>query len=137
MLTVINKILLDHCHYNILLLRFSYQKKTMDYKKQIGKNIVELLLFAALMLPTAVQFFHMFESHEHITCTETATHIHKSITKCEICSFHLASFNYDLAKYPDLLLPKIPVKVDVNFTSLQFHSFKITNTHLRAPPIFS
>jgi len=118
-------------------LRFSYQKRTMDYKKQIGKNIVALLLFVALMLPTTVQFFHMFEGHEHITCTEKRTHLHKSTTKCEICSFHFASFNYDLAKYPDLLLPIIPVKIETNFASLQFHSFKITNTQLRAPPIFS
>ncbi len=109
----------------------------MDYKKQIGKNIVALLLFAAIMLPTAVQFFHVFEDHEHIVCNEKSTHIHESISKCDICDFHLASFNYDLAKYPDLELPKIPVKNDVNFASLQFHSFKTTNTQLRAPPVFS
>lgn len=109
----------------------------MDYKKQIGKNILALLLFAALMAPTAFQFFYMFEGHEHITCTEKTTHIHNSVTKCDICDFHLASFNYDIAKYPDLLIPNIPVKVDVRFTSLQLHSFTITNTQLRAPPIFS
>ena len=109
----------------------------MDSRKQIGKNIVALLLFVALMLPTAVQFFHVFEGHEHNTCSEKTTHIHKSITKCDICDYHLASFNYDIAKYPDLLLPKIPVKIEADFTSLQFHSFQITNTQLRAPPIFS
>jgi hypothetical protein len=118
-------------------LLFRYLKRTMDYKKQIGNNVVLVLLFAALMLPTAVQFFHMFEGHEHTTYSEKTTHIHKSITKCEICSFHLASFNYDIVKYPDLFLPRIPVKVDESFTSLQFHSFEITNTQLRAPPIFS
>jgi len=109
----------------------------MDYKKQIGKNIVALLLFAALILPTAVQFFHIFEGHEHIACIEKGIHIHKSNTECEICSFNLASFNYDIAKYPDLLIPKIPVKVDENLQPLQLHFFNITNTQLRAPPIFS
>ncbi|MFT5436973.1 MAG: hypothetical protein ACI840_001625 [Ulvibacter sp.] len=109
----------------------------MDYKKQIGKNIAALLLFAALMLPTATQFFHMFEGHEHIACTENTTHIHKSVVECEICSFHLVSFNYDIVEYPELLLPKIPVKIEANFDSLQYHSFKISNTQLRAPPIFS
>ena len=109
----------------------------MDYRKQIGKNIVALLLFAALMLPTAVQFFHVFEGHEHNTCSEKTTHIHKSITNCDICDFHLVSFNYNITKYPNLLVPKIPVGVDVKFTSLLFHSFKTTNTQLRAPPIFS
>ena len=109
----------------------------MDYKKQIGKNIAALLLFAVLMLPTASQFIHMFEGHEHIACTEKTTHIHKSVVKCEICSFHFTPFNYDIAEYPELLSPKIPVKIEADFASLQFHSFKITNTQLRAPPIFS
>lgn len=109
----------------------------MDSKKQLGKNIAALLLFAALMLPTAIEFIHMFEGHEHITCNDRTTHIHKSVLKCEICHFHLASFNYDITEYPNLLLPKIPVKIEANFTSLQFHSFKLTNTQLRAPPIFS
>ena len=118
-------------------MRFGFQKRTMDYRKQIGKNILTLLLLVALMLPTAIQFFHMFEGHDHITCSEKITHIHKSITKCDICDFHLAASNYDIANYPDLLLPKIPVKIETNFTSLQFHSFKITNTQLRAPPIIS
>lgn len=109
----------------------------MNYKKQIGKNIIAVLLFIALAIPSAIQFFHMFEGHEHITCTEKVTHIHKSVTKCELCSFYIASLVYDIAKYPDLLLPKIFVKVKIDFTSLQFHSFKTTNTQLRAPPIFS
>jgi hypothetical protein len=109
----------------------------MDFKKQLGKNIAALLLFVALMLPTAIQFFHIFEGHEHIACTEVSTHIHQDVPDCHICDFHLATFNYDIAEYPNLLLPKIPVKIKANFASLQFHSFKITNTQLRAPPIFS
>lgn len=113
------------------------EQKTMDYKKQIGKNIAALLLFAVLMLPSAIPFIHIFHGHEHIACTEKTTHIHKSVVKCEICSFRFVSFNNDIAKYPELLLPKIPVKIEVNFASLQYHSFKITNTQLRAPPIFS
>ena len=109
----------------------------MDYKKQLGKNIAALLLLVALVLPTAIQFFHLFEGHEHLACTKQQTHIHKSIVKCEICSFHLASFNYDIIEYTDFLLPEIPVKIEANFASLQLRSFKITNTQLRAPPIFS
>ncbi len=124
-------------HNICLFLQSGYQKRKMYYKKQIGKNVITLLLFAALMLPTAIQFFDMFEDHEHIACTEKTTHIHKSIASCDVCDFHLVSFNYDVFKYPDLLLPNIPIKVDANFASLQFHSFKITNTQLRAPPVFS
>ncbi len=109
----------------------------MDFKKQFGKNIAALLLFVAFMLPPALQFIHVLEGHEHITCNERSTHIHKSIAKCEICSFHLASFNYDIAEYPELLRSTIPVKINDNVASLKLHSFKITNTQLRAPPIFS
>ena len=124
-------------HNICLFLQSGYQKRRMYFKKQIGKNVITLLLFAAFMLPTAIQFFDMFEDHEHITCTEKTTHIHKSIEKCDVCDFHLVSFNYDIVIYPDLILPKIPIKVDANLASLQFHSFKITNTQLRAPPVFS
>ncbi|MBJ7879938.1 hypothetical protein [Gelidibacter salicanalis] len=109
----------------------------MEYKKQIGKNIVALLLFVALMLPTAIQFLHIFEGHEHISCTDQVTHLHNSDVKCEIGHYYLVSFNYDIAEYPELFLSAIPLKVEADFASLQFHSFKITNTQLRAPPVFS
>ncbi|OEI81107.1 hypothetical protein AST99_05470 [Formosa algae] len=107
----------------------------MDYKKQIGKNIASLLLLVALMLPTVVQFVHIFEDHEHYSCTEQKAHIHKSVTKCEICSFHLASFKYDIFEYPDLLITEVPVKPVANFIALHCHAFGTTNTQLRAPPI--
>jgi hypothetical protein len=109
----------------------------MDNKKQLGKNIAALLLLIALMLPTVIPFIHIFEGHEHIACSEKTTHIHKNVIKCEICSFNLATFTYDIIEYRELLRPKIPVKIEVNFASLQYHSSKITNTQLRAPPIFS
>ena len=109
----------------------------MDNKKQVGKKIAALLLFVALMLPTAIPFIHMLDGHEHIACSDYTTHVHKNVVKCEICSFNLATFNYDLNEYRDLFRPKIPVKIEANFASLQYHSLKITNTQLRAPPIFS
>lgn len=109
----------------------------MNFRKQLGKNTVALLLFVALMLPTTIHFIHFLEGHEHVACTNSSTHVHKSVDTCKSYSFHLASFNYDIAKYPDLLLPKIPVKFNEDFSPLLFHSFKRTNTQLRAPPLFS
>ena len=109
----------------------------MKNKKLIGKNIGALLLFVALMTPSVIQFFHMLEGHEYTSCTQEVTHIHQSIAKCEICSFHFTPINYDIVEYPDLLLPRIYVKVDETFTPLHFHSFKINNKQLRAPPLFS
>ncbi|MFS4457156.1 hypothetical protein [Maribacter sp. 2304DJ31-5] len=109
----------------------------MGRKKRIGKNIAALLLFVAIMMPTAIRFFHIFEGHEHVSCKEVSTHIHQDVPDCHICDYHMASFNYHIIEYPNLLQPTIPVKINEDFSSLLFHSFKITNTQLRAPPIFS
>ncbi|MGB0788336.1 MAG: hypothetical protein ACPGQR_02250 [Marinirhabdus sp.] len=108
----------------------------MDYKKQLGKNIAVLMLFAALMLPSAIQFFHVFNGHGHIACTERTAHVHKHSATCEIYGFYLTPFDHDIAEYPDLLPPKTPVTLNEDVSPLQLPSFKITNTQLRAPPIF-
>lgn len=121
--------------FNFLHLRFRI--KIMDSNKQLGKFAIAFLLFVALMLPTAVQFIHSFEGHEHIVCNDRTTHIHTSKTKCEVCSFQLASFNYDIVAYPEFSQKLIPVKVNDKLTSLVLHSFTITNKQLRAPPVFS
>ena len=122
---------------NYLLLHLKHCRQTMERTKQIGKNTVALLLFLALMLPTAIQFSHAFEGHDHIPCEDDSRHFHQDVPDCHTCDFHLTSFNYDVAEYTDLSLPKFIVKNAVNFTSLQFNSFKKTNTQLRAPPVFS
>ena len=109
----------------------------MDYKKQIGKSITAFLLFVALMVPSAIQFIHMFEGHDHVACTEQATHLHETVVKCDVYSIHLASFNYDIAEHPNLLLPKVYVEKKVSFAFLQYQSYLINNTQLRAPPVFS
>lgn len=109
----------------------------MGYKKQIVKSIASLVLLLALMLPTAIQFIHLFEGHEHTACTEQKTHIHESTPKCEICSFHLTSFDYNLAVYTNLVTPEIPAEVNVKVTPLYLRSITVTNTQLRAPPVVS
>lgn len=109
----------------------------MNCKKQFSKITTALLLFMALMLPTAIQFIHMCEGHEHNAFTEKQADVHKLEKECEICSFDFTAFDEYKTEYPDLLLPKIPVKTEIDFFSLQLHSFTITNTQLRAPPVFS
>lgn len=109
----------------------------MNQKKEIGKKIIALLLFIAVVLPISIQFIHLFEAHEHVVCTEQSTHIHQLDIECEICSYHLTSFDYSIAKYPDLTVLTSYAKVDVNHYSLQLSSFSVTNTQLRAPPINS
>lgn len=109
----------------------------MKNKKQIGKRIVALVLLVALMLPITTMFFHVFENHEHFTCIEKTEHVHELPTKCDICYFYVESPDYDVAKFSDLLVLKAPVKVDLNFAPLQFHSLRITNNRLRGPPFYS
>lgn len=109
----------------------------MYLKNQLGKNIAAVVLLVALILPTAIQFSHMVEGHEGVTCNDQSTHIHKSEKTCEVCAFHLTSIRYDIAKYPDLLLTQISVKVSINYTPLQLYFSTLTNNQLRGPPVFS
>lgn len=106
----------------------------MNQKKQVGRVIVALMLFVAIMLPTSVQLFHAFEGHEHIACTKKASHIHEFSSKCDICDFHLASFDYQFINLPDLGSPEISTKQVTNFDSFHFYTLRFTNTQLRAPP---
>lgn len=109
----------------------------MYLKNQIGKNCAALLLLLALILPTAIQFSHMIEGHEGVSCNDQSTHIHKAEKTCETCAFHLTSISYDIAKYPDLLRTQISVKLSTDFTPLQFHFTTLTNKLLRGPPVTS
>ncbi|MFH6602466.1 hypothetical protein ACEZ3G_03185 [Maribacter algicola] len=110
----------------------------MSTQKKIGHIIAALMLLAALMLPTTVQFFHIVdgESHEQVECKDQSTHIHQGVPDCQVCQFHLASFNYDLARYSDFTPTIVPSRVENQFRVLRLHSFKVTNTQLRAPPQF-
>jgi len=109
----------------------------MYLKDQLGKNIAAVLLLLALILPTAIQFSHMIEGHEGVTCNNQTTHIHKSEKNCEVCAFHLAPIRYDIATYPDLILTQISVKVSTIYTPLQLYFSTLTNKQLRGPPVFS
>ncbi|MBL4879836.1 MAG: hypothetical protein JKX82_00795 [Oleispira sp.] len=109
----------------------------MGRRKQIGKTILALVLLSALMLPAVIQFSHaVFQEHEHIACNEQTIHIHADIDDCQICHFQLASFNYEVRKYTELLIAPIPVEVESQYSSLLFYVFRTPNTQLRGPPHF-
>jgi DNA replicative helicase MCM subunit Mcm2 (Cdc46/Mcm family) len=109
----------------------------MNHKKRLGTKISALLLIVALMLPTVVKLLHVCEDHAHITRNDQSTQIHKTVTKCDTCSFHLASFSSDRTDFSELIAPCIHAKLKVNFASQQYCFFINTNTRLRAPPVFS
>ncbi|CAM3436719.1 hypothetical protein ZORO111903_03015 [Zobellia roscoffensis] len=103
---------------------------------QIGRSIVIFLLAGALLFPMLVKFSHVFKAHEHEVCHEQTTHIHADVADCQICHFQLASFDYKVPDYVDFFVASVPQRLESSFSSLLFHSFKITNTQLRAPPYF-
>ncbi|MDB4180900.1 hypothetical protein N9611_01455 [Flavobacteriaceae bacterium] len=109
----------------------------MYLTNKFGKIFAALLLLLAIMLPTAIQVSHMIEGHEDVACNDHSTHFHKSEKTCEICVFHISLISYDIAKYPDLILAQISVKVNTTYTSLQLYFSTLTNNQLRGPPVFS
>lgn len=109
----------------------------MDCRSQLGRNITALLLFAAIMLPTTVDFLHIFDSHEHTFCTEKTVHFHEAVVKCDVCDHQLSSSNFDVVQYPDFFTIHTPSTQESSYLTLRFFSHNITNTQLRAPPMNS
>lgn len=109
----------------------------MINKVNIRKKVTANLLFVVLIFPTVFNFLHHFSEHHHIECSENKSHIHQSISNCDVCDFNLLSFNYDINIDTELQTIEIYEEVNIIFTSLKFHSFNITHKQLRAPPIFS
>lgn len=108
----------------------------MQRSKHLGKTITSILLLVALLFPSAVQFAHAFENHDHRPCEEISTHLHQDSTECQVCDFQMATFEYKIIAYPEFLIPTIISKAEKLFSSLLLSSFKKTNTQLRAPPYF-
>ena len=89
-----------------------------------------------MMLPMTVQFAHIFEAHEHISCQEKSTHIHKKVTECKICDFHFFPITYDFSGYSEYVKATISSIVVLSFTALFINSFTNNTTLLRGPPNF-
>jgi len=89
------------------------------------------------MLPTATQFFHMFEDHVHVTCTEQKTHVHSSKLECEICTFTLSTFSYSVASFFEIKNQTVQKEYNFKDASILVSSYKFANKQLRAPPIYS
>ncbi|SMC72004.1 hypothetical protein [Cellulophaga tyrosinoxydans] len=106
----------------------------MEFKKQFGKSILGLLLFAIFLMPTVIQFSHVLEGHKHTICTDNSTHIDAKVTKCEICDFHFVVFNYEIIRFPELIISVPPRHIETNIVSINFKSFNLTHKQLRAPP---
>lgn len=101
------------------------------------KLISALGLFIALMLPTAIQFVHVFGVHEHFVCTDQDSHVHQTPVKCEICTVQVVPFDSNLSQYSDILPPDYEILPTESLPTLQFEMIFFNSNPLRGPPAYS
>jgi hypothetical protein len=111
-------------------------EKQIHKRKQLGGKIVSLLLMAALMFPTVVQFSHTFRMHDHPSCDDRSVHLHQEVPNCNICHFHFSTYTYQVTDMTVLVTVPFPKTGPASFPAVLFSSDR-TNTQLRAPPLFS
>lgn len=81
------------------------------------RGLGAVLLTLALMLPTGVQFAHVFDGHEHVACNELKVHLHEDKIDCDLCDFQLSSFDYQVSEYSETHLVLISSEKDIFYTS--------------------
>jgi len=106
----------------------------MDRKKQILKFLSALGLFMALMLPTVIQFVHVFGVHEHIVCTDQDLHVDQKQTKCEICTTQVPPIDFSVTDDTEILRTEIIVLKQDEIPSLKYGSVIFNSNPLRGPP---
>ena len=107
------------------------------HKKNYGKYFAAFCLFFSLMVPTAIQAMHLFDMHEHFSCTDDKSHVHQTPVECEICSVHLSTFHLDLAKeYQYVVREHAEMGSTHPISAIALQDY-FNNTQLRAPPYSS
>lgn len=109
----------------------------MNKRKRLVRLISALGLFIALMLPTAIQFVHVFGVHEHFVCNDRDSHVHETPVKCEICTVQVAPFDPNLPPYPATRSPEFETLLADDLPVLQFEVFIYNSNPHRGPPLFS
>ncbi len=89
-----------------------------------------------MLLPTIVQFAHVFEKHEQSSCNVLTTHIHEHEIECSICDFHILSFDYSFTNHIEFTLKKNHTTYADYYKSKKHNSIKLIFS-LRGPPLFS
>lgn len=60
------------------------------------KEDILILFIVVLLLPSAIQLFHSFESHIHNICSAVdEDHFHEQEQDCSQCHFQLEIFHYE------------------------------------------
>lgn len=105
-----------------------------NLKTTVTQVLVAAIFSLALLLPTAVQFAHTFEGHEHKACTDISTHLHEKQLDCSIDSFHFSFF--DLA-FQSFSISTQSVIVKKNLFAYNQHPINSNKRFikLRGPPV--
>jgi|SRR5690606_26877739 len=108
----------------------------MAFTKNFFKMFLAAIFSLALLLPTAVQFAHTFEGHEHKACTDISTHLHEKRLDCSICDFHFSLFNFTPQQQPEFVIQEGFQKTEILYLLPELES-TTTHYYLRGPPRFS
>lgn len=106
----------------------------MQLRQHIAFKISIYVLVAALFLPTAAKFAHLFNHHKHEVCNgEPAAHLHTLDLECDFYKFKVHTpFTVPQLTYSFEVVEanhKIPL---LHYTSLK--DYKPLYISLRAPP---
>ncbi|HBR54099.1 MAG TPA: hypothetical protein DEA82_07890 [Flavobacteriaceae bacterium] len=91
------------------------------------------LLLTAVVLPSVVQFSHIFEAHEHVFCGDVSTHLHEEQFDCDLTKFITPVFQIDEADSEILVLASEYASLKQNYTPV-FSSRLSQSNYLRGPP---
>tara|TARA_R100000353_G_scaffold176127_1_gene149638 strand:+ start:135065 stop:135394 length:330 start_codon:yes stop_codon:yes gene_type:complete len=105
-------------------------------KLNITQALIATVFCLALLLPSAVDFAHIFESHEHKTCTDLSTHLHEKQLDCSICDFHFSVFNFEPIAVTEFAVLNGFKKVETTYYFPKLSS-PATHFYLRGPPLLS
>lgn len=99
-------------------------------------NFSALLLIIIMLIPTSIQFIHIFEKHEHNNnCKEITTHLHEKELDCSLCDFHLSSFDITFKRNLEYSSIGISSSYTAYYKSNKYNSTKYS-FNLRGPPMF-
>jgi hypothetical protein len=105
-----------------------------QFKEHIVYKFCTVILILALLTPSAVKFFHIFEDHIHEVCKNNQkTHFHEFDLDCEFYKFKLSTQFSGLLQIIDFLT------VEDNYQSSLAHyqfinSYIFLDFFLRGPP---
>jgi len=105
-------------------------------KTKVTQILVATIFSLALLLPTAVQFAHTFEGHEHKACTDISTHLHEKQLNCSICDFHFSIFAFTPQEVLDFPLFHRFQHIEIFYFTSTFN-LDPAPYFLRGPPLFS